>query len=81
MISSTRRIYLESLSYGVSEGIKDELTLPHLERIVILAALHSGVDVLKGEHAQRVGEFYRACGRIHERLKEEKLTREHRSNG
>lgn len=49
--SVTRQVLEEALSYGIDAKAKEEVTLPQLERIVMLAALHSGTDVLKGEHA------------------------------
>jgi len=67
-LSATRQVLMEALSYGIDGDVKHEVTLPELERLVMLAAMHSGVDVLKGEHGQAVGAFYAACGRIHERL-------------
>ena len=73
--SVTRQVMAEALSYGMDADVKYEVTLPQLERMVMLAALHSGTDVLKGEHGQAVGAFYQACGKIHERLLEER-TRE-----
>ena len=68
MVSVAKQALMQALSYGIDPAVQDYVTLPHLERITALAALHSGVDVLKGEHAQAVGAFYRAAGRIHERL-------------
>ena len=72
MASVAKQALLHALSYGIDPAVQDCVTLPHLERITALAALHSGVDVLKGEHAQAVGAFYRAAGRIHERLLRER---------
>ena len=72
MASVAKQALLHALSYGIDPAVQDYVTLPHLERITVLAALHSGVDVLKGEHAQAVGAFYRAAGRIHERLLRER---------
>jgi hypothetical protein len=50
MKSVTRQVLMEALSYGIDANVKYELTLPQLEKLVMLAAIHSGVDVLKGEH-------------------------------
>ena len=72
MASVAKQALLHALSYGIDPAVQDYVTLPHLERITALAALHSGVDVLKDEHAQAVGAFYRAAGRIHERLLRER---------
>lgn len=70
--SVTRQVMTEALSYGIDANVKYEVTLPQLERLVMLAALHNGTDVLKGEHGQAVGAFYQACGKIHERLLKER---------
>ena len=72
MKSVTRQVMAEALSYGMDADVKYEATLPQLERMVMLAALHNGTDVLKGEHGQAVGAFYQACGKIRERLLKER---------
>ena len=51
LMSVSRQLMVEALSYGIDDDVKYDVTLPQLERIVTLAALHSGLDVLKGEHA------------------------------
>lgn len=66
-----RQLFDQAMGYGISEGVKWEATPDELERMMILAALRDGADVLKGEHAQNAGRFYAEAGRIHERLKGE----------
>jgi len=75
--SQAKQILMEALSYGLDGKLKYEVTVPELERMVTVAAIHNGsADVLKNENAQRVGAFYAAAGTIHERLKEEKAKKD-----
>lgn len=59
------------MSYGISESVIQDVTPQELERIMVLAAIRNGVDVIKGEHTQNAGRFYAESGKIHERLKKE----------
>ena len=79
--SVARQVMAEALSYGMDADVKYEATLPQLERMVMLAALHSGTDVLKGEHGQAVGAFYSACGKIRERLLKERQQEKQNGQG
>lgn len=66
-----RQLFNQAMSYGISEGVKDEVTVDELERMMVFAAIHNGLDVIKGEHTQNAGRFYAESGKIHERLKKE----------
>lgn len=68
VMTQSRQLLMEALAYGLDEKIQYDLTLPQLEKVVTLAAINSGVDVLKGEHAKAVGKFYVAAGQINKRL-------------
>lgn len=45
--------------------------LDDLERMVLVAAMNEGADIVKNEHTKAAGRFYMAAGRIHERLVKE----------
>lgn len=72
LVSVSRQLLQEALSYGIDDECKNDLTVPELEKVIALAAMHSGVDVMKGEHGQAVGAFYKALGKIRERLTKER---------
>jgi len=72
LASAAKTILVNATSYGIDLDCCQRLTIPELERAVVLAAVHSGVDVMKGEHAQTVGAFYAEAGRIHGRLVKER---------
>lgn len=46
--------------------------LEDLDRMVMVAAMKEGKDMLKSEHTKNAGKFYVASGRIHERLLKER---------
>lgn len=50
MKSVYRQLFNQAMGYGISEGVKDEVTVDELERMMVLAAIHNGLDVIKSEH-------------------------------
>ena len=38
--------------------------------MILVAALHKGVDFLKDEQTQNLGKFYAYAGKTHEKLKD-----------
>ena len=79
--SQAKQILAEAVSYGIGSDVQWQFTCPQLERMVTVAAMRSGLEVLKSEHAQRTGAFYAAAGKIKTRLKAEKEKRERKENG
>ena len=79
--SQAKQILAEAVSYGIGSDVQWQFTCPQLERMVTVAAMRSGLEVLKSEHAQRTGAFYAAAGKIKTRLKAEKDKRERKENG
>lgn len=73
--SNSKQLLAEALTYGLSDGIKD-FTIKELERMIIVAAMHEGIDVLKNEHTQNAAKFYACAGKIHARLIEEKANKD-----
>lgn len=74
--SMAKQLLSEAMSYGIDEKVKYDVTLDELERMITVAAIHSGVDVIKNEHAQNTAKFYSASGTIHNRLLNEKKKKE-----
>lgn len=60
--SMSNQLLCEALSYGIDIGVKDHLTIPQLDKLIIHAALHNGVDVLKNEHTRNAALFYKCVG-------------------
>jgi len=56
----------------MDEKVKYDATLPDLERMIIVASLYKGADVLKNEHTKWAAKFYACAGKIHARLVKEK---------
>lgn len=71
-LSEAKQLLLQALSQGIDDKVKYEATMTDLERMIIVASLYDGVDVLKNEHTKWAGRFYVVSGKIHERLLEEK---------
>lgn len=72
VMSNAKQLLCEALLQGIDDEVKNEVTIPQLERMVIVAALNKGVDILKNEHTQAAGRFYACAGTIHKRLIDEK---------
>ena len=50
VMSNAKQLLCEALLQGIDAEVKNEVTIPQLERMVIVAALNKGVDILKNEH-------------------------------
>ena len=72
-ISMAKQLLLEAIGEGMSEKVAQYALLDDLKRMVLVAAMKNGADIIKNEHTKAAGNFYVACGRIHERLKKEKM--------
>lgn len=66
--SMTQQLYDQVLSYGLDSDVKYEITVPQLERMLVSAVLHKGIDVLKDERNQNIGNFYKYLGNMKKRL-------------
>ena len=60
------------MALKMDEDIQFDVTVPELERMIDVAFIWKGADVLKNEHSQAAGKFYAACGKIKTRLLKEK---------
>lgn len=69
--SGAKYLLNEALSLGMHSDVADN-TIDEVQRLLIVAAIHDGADVLKNQHAQDAGAFYAASQNIHKRLIEEK---------
>ena len=69
--SIAKQLLLQALAAKIPAQVADYALLDDLERMIMVAAMHDGTDVLKNEHTKASGRFYMAAGRIHERLVEE----------
>lgn len=76
--SVAKQLLAEAMTYGIDEKAKYDVTVDELERMIAVAAMHSGIDVIKNEHAQNTAKFYAASGSIHKRLVEEKMKKENK---
>ena len=70
--SMAKQLLLQALASNIPAEVANYAMLDDLERMVLVAAMHEGADVMKNEHTQAAGRFYVASGRIHERLVKEK---------
>lgn len=70
--SIAKQLLLQALASKLPAEAADYALLDDLERMVLVAAMNEGVDVVKNEHTKAAGRFYMAAGRIHERLVREK---------
>ena len=50
VMSNAKQLLCEALLQGIDGEVKNEVTMPQLERMVIVAALNKGADILKNEH-------------------------------
>jgi len=66
--SVAKQLLLQALSSKIPAEAANYALLEDLERMVLVAAMNDGIDVLKNEHTKAAGRFYMAAGRIHERL-------------
>jgi len=66
--SIAKQILLQALAAKIPAEAAEYALLEDLERMVMVAAMHDGADILKNEHTKAAGRFYMAAGRIHERL-------------
>lgn len=69
--SLAKQLLLQALAQKVPAEVANYALVEDLERMVLVAAMTEGVDVLKNEHTKASGRFYVAVGRIHERLVKE----------
>ena len=74
--SAAKQLLLQALTHGIDASVKYEATLEDLERMITVAALYKGADVLKNEHTQWAARFYAAAGKIHARLVSQQATGE-----
>lgn len=70
--SVAKQLLLEAYGEGVDDKVADYALLGDLRKMVLVAAMAKGRDVVKNEHTQKAGKFYVTCGRIHERLLKDK---------
>ena len=73
--SIAKQLLLQALVAKIPAEVADYALLDDLERMIMVAAMHDGTDVLKNEHTKASGRFYMAAGRIHGRLVEEAKTK------
>lgn len=69
--SLAKQLLLQALASKVPAEVANYALVEDLERMVLVAAMTEGADVLKNEHTKASGRFYVAVGRIHERLVKE----------
>lgn len=69
--SLAKQLLLQALAAKVPAEVANYALVEDLERMVLVAAMTEGADVLKNEHTKASGRFYVAVGRIHERLVKE----------
>lgn len=65
-------MFLQAITEGMDADVAKYTLLEDLDRMVMVAAMNDGKDMLKSEHTKNAGKFYAASGRIHERLMREK---------
>lgn len=70
--SYAMQILNQALVRGIDYKVAENTTMTQLERMIIVAAMHDGADVLKNEHTQAAAKFYAYAGQTHERLIKEK---------
>lgn len=70
--SMAKQLLMQAFASQIPAEAAGYALLDDLERMVLVAAMHNGADILKNEHTQAAGKFYVAAGRIHERLVKEK---------
>ena len=70
--SIAKQLLLQALAAKIPAEAADYALLDDLERMVMVAAMQNGADILKNEHTKAAGRFYMAAGRIHKRLVDEK---------
>ena len=69
--SLAKQILLQALAAKIPAEAANYALVDDLERMVLVAAMNEGADILKNEHTKASGRFYMAAGRIHERLVKE----------
>ena len=80
-VSVAKQILLQAIGSGMDNAVADYALLDDLRKMVLVASIHKGVDVVKNEHTQNAGRFYVECGKIHERLLKEKTEKEEKKDG
>ena len=70
--SVAKQILLEAYCDGMNDNVADYALLGDLRKMVLVAAMAKGRDIVKNEHTQKAGKFYVECGKIHERLLKDK---------
>lgn len=76
IMSEARHLISEALTQGMSSEVKDFVTVPQLEKMIVCAAMNNGADVMKDIKNNALGAFYVAAGKTHTRLIEEKKAKE-----
>lgn len=69
--SLAKQILLQALAAKIPAEAAEYALVEDLERMVLVAAMNAGADIVKNEHTKAAGRFYMAAGRIHERLANE----------
>lgn len=70
--STARALLSYAVAAGIDEGGAKHVTVPHLERMIAVASMIRGADVLKSDKNRATGEFYRTADAIFARLKKDK---------
>lgn len=69
--SLAKQLLLQALAAKLPAEAAEYALLDDLERMVLVAAMSEGADIVKNEHTKAAARFYMAAGRIHERLAKE----------
>lgn len=70
--SVAKQLFLQAVTEGMDADVAKYAMLDDLDRMVMVAAMKEGKDMMKSEHTKNAGKFYVASGRIHERLLKER---------
>lgn len=70
-VSLAKQLLLNAIGEGMDSDVADYALLDDLKRMVLVAAMNKGADIIKNEHTKASGKFYVASGKIHERLMEQ----------
>lgn len=80
-VSIAKQLLLEAIGEGMSEEVAQYALLDDLKRMVLISAMNKGADITKNAHTQAAGKFYMACGRIHNKLLENKAAEAKNTEG
>ena len=75
--SIAKQLILQALAMKIPAECAQYALQSDLEKMVLVAAMHDGADILKNEHTKNAGKFYMAVGKIKTRLLEEKKKYSH----